>query len=50
MPFTSLTEKLPSRAGFLLLYATFLLTIALVIAWVLGVPLFAATSSPFRYR
>ena len=40
MTFASALEKLPSRAGFLLLYATLLLTIALAIAWVLGVTLF----------
>jgi hypothetical protein len=40
MTFTSITERLPSRAGFLLLYAALLLAIALLIAWVLGVTLF----------
>lgn len=40
MTIASLSEKLPSRAGFLLLYATLLLAIALLIAWALGVTLF----------
>jgi hypothetical protein len=40
MTFTSVVERLPSRAGFLLLYAALLLGIALLIAWVLGVTLF----------
>lgn len=40
MTLASAIEKLPSRAGFLLLHATLLLAIALAIAWVLGVTLF----------
>ncbi|HXY57418.1 MAG TPA: hypothetical protein VEH76_02445 [Methylocystis sp.] len=40
MAFASVADRLPSRAGFLLLYATLLLAVALVLAWVLGVTLF----------
>jgi hypothetical protein len=40
MTFASISAKLPSRAAFLLLYATLLLAIALAIAWTLGVTLF----------
>ncbi len=40
----SIIEKLPSRVTFLLGFATFLLAIALVLAWVLGVTLFFPNS------
>lgn len=40
MTFDSISQRLPSRIAFLLGFATFLLAIALVIAWVLGATLF----------
>lgn len=40
MTFDSISRRLPSRIAFLLGFATLLLAVALVIAWVLGVTLF----------